>query len=98
MSILGTHHEIDEISKNVFRQIKYSKPIAYNKAGIGIRRIVTSWKDGDINNPQIVDGALLRIKTAKNGDRKIFPIQGNDDAWFSISISRFILPMIRIMR
>ncbi len=82
---LGRNFELDDLGGGHFRRAQHLRAIAFNKPGVGWRRIVSSWADGDLARPHIVSETQLRVRTADNGDRLIMPIAADDDAWFSLS-------------
>lgn len=85
MTLLTTIAELDELGGGRFRQSLRIKPIAWRDASGNLRRIVADWADGDALYPHVVTESRLRVLTAANGDRRICPVPGDLEAWFSIS-------------
>jgi len=84
MSELGRNWEREDLGGGRFRHTQDLKPIAYFQGGLW-RRIVRDWADGDASFPHVISQAGLRVRTAPKGDRRILPVQDDDNAWFSIS-------------
>src|SRR3990167_6884354 len=85
MTIINACAEREDLGGGRFRHTQFLKPVAFDKPGIGWRRIVSDWGDGNAQEPHIVTEARMRGRTAANGDRRILPIPGDDNAWFSLS-------------
>lgn len=74
MTILGTTYEIDDLGAGQFRHIQYTRPIAYNDAGI-MRRIVNDWVGSGGEN--IITTAPLMVSAA-DGTRRLHPTRELD--------------------
>jgi len=61
----------------------HSAPIAFHD-GAKFVRINPDWADGDTEFPNVVTAAKLRLKTAPDGMRRIYPIPGDDTKWMEI--------------
>lgn len=78
MGLHSTHSEIDELPGGVIRHTIAIKAIAYRESGI-LKPLVQDWEDsGNGTTPHIASRAPLRVRTANDGMRRIFPIHGDD--------------------
>jgi len=85
MGLISTCAELDDLGGGHFRHTAYLKPVAWDKPGIGLRRIVSDWMAGDASFPHVVSEAKISVLTAPNGDRRICPVPSDLNAWASIS-------------
>ena len=70
MTIINACAEREDLGGGRFRNTHFLKPVAFDKPGIGWRRIVSDWGQGDANYPHIITEARMRVRTAANGDRR----------------------------
>jgi len=82
--ISGEFSETEAIGVGQYRTTIHGAPIAFKDAHGRLQRISTAWGDGDAAFPNVVTASKLRVRTAPNGMRRIFPVPGDDSKWMEI--------------
>ena len=82
--ISGEFSETEAIGGGQYRTTIHSAPIGFKDAQGRLQRISTSWGNGDAAFPNVVTASKLRVRTAPDGMRRIFPVPGDDKKWMEI--------------
>lgn len=82
--LISEYADLEELGNGRFRQTVHVKKIGFRRSG-ALQYAVQDWVDsGDGSMPHMVNNSPLRVRTANDGMRRIFPIEGNDAAYMEI--------------